>query len=463
MPYKAENTVAEIRKIAPRKLAEVNNEWWVLIGLLVVAALINYFATFNQMLLCLFTLPTLFSAYLFGRRHAILTAFASVFIAITILTLQGFLRVSDGFSWVSGGRWYEITVWGGILVVTAYAMGTLFRELREVYRTLHLVLQYQMKNGLLIENSVFRTTEHARILAESNNVPAAQIEDLRLAATLIDLMKHIDPEVLEKTARMASRSPAEESGRVSARSSKVDDPLPRVARLLEAAKDEKISAKSSSDPELAEDAAILRLAAEYTELTTGAGNRKALSPVVARNLIARSSLAKSNPELADAFTAAFQSGQLDGSQRIVIHKLRRHPRVPIAIPVEIAADNFTFKARTEVVGGGGLGLVTPERLKLDQTIRVSLDLPRLGKAELAATVVWTRYNDERLGLAFHPGQQQKAVDEWIQDLFRDLLSQVTSAPTTPPEIKPAASAIIPATKMEAPPNAAAQAAAAAKK
>src|SRR3989440_8552732 len=121
----------DLRKIAPRRLAEVNKEWWVLLGLLVVAAVLNYFAAINQMLLGLYTLPTLFSAYLFGRRHAILTAFASVFTAISIFLLHGFL-ITDGWSWVSENRWYEIAVWGGILVVTAYAMGTIFREVREV-------------------------------------------------------------------------------------------------------------------------------------------------------------------------------------------------------------------------------------------------------------------------------------------------------------------------------------------
>src|SRR5205814_10002858 len=135
----------DLHKIAPRRLAEVNKEWWVLLGLLVVAAVLNYFAALNQMLLGLYTLPTLLSAYLFGRRHAILTAFASVFTAIIIFLLHGFLTTSGNWDWTSGNHWYEIAVWGGILVVTAYAMGTLFREVREVYRTLHLILQYQMK------------------------------------------------------------------------------------------------------------------------------------------------------------------------------------------------------------------------------------------------------------------------------------------------------------------------------
>src|SRR6059058_1830283 len=136
MSYEPESHTIDLRKIAPRKLAEVNKEWWLLFGLLLIAALLNYFAALNQMLLGLYTLPTLFSAYLFGRRHAILTAFASVFTAIVIYLLHGFLSTGEGWDLVTANHWYEIAVWGGILVVTAYAMGTLFREVREVYRTL---------------------------------------------------------------------------------------------------------------------------------------------------------------------------------------------------------------------------------------------------------------------------------------------------------------------------------------
>src|SRR2546421_373197 len=196
----------DLRKIAPRRLAEVNKEWWVLLGLLVVAAVLNYFAALNQMLLGLYTLPTLFSAYLFGRRHSILTAFASVFTAISIFLLHGFLSTGEGWDLVTANHWYEIAVWGGILVVTAYAMGTLFREVREVYRTLHLVLQYQMKNGLQVENSVFRITEYARSIAETMSLSSEEVDDLRRAATLIEIAKHIDPDILHKTARLAARA-----------------------------------------------------------------------------------------------------------------------------------------------------------------------------------------------------------------------------------------------------------------
>ena len=425
MSNELESQAIDLRKIAPRKLAEVNKEWWLLLALLVIAAVLNYFAALNQMLLGLYTLPTLFSAYLFGRRHAILTAFASVFTAIIVFLMHGFLT-TDGWSWVSENRWYEIAVWGGILVVTAYAMGTIFREVREVYRTLHLVLQYQMKNGLHVENSVFRITEYARGIAETMGLSQEQIDDLRRAATLIEISRYVDPDVLDKVARIAERAHVQED-HTAKDSAKAVDHIPRVARMIELC-NETLKPSANGDETLAQSAAILRFASEYADLTSDSTNRRALSPVVARNLITRSPMAKHDHQVLDAFLNAFQRGRMEATPIILIQKLRRFSRVPMVIPVEIATERRTFHARTEMLGGGGMCIVTPERLQISQDVRVSFDLPRLGNLLIRGFVVWARPTEDRIGVEFEAGKEQRSVHEWIANLFRDLLSQ--SAPGT---------------------------------
>jgi Tfp pilus assembly protein PilZ len=421
MSYELESPSIDLRKIAPRKLAEVNKEWWLLLGLLLIAAVLNYFAALNQMLLGLYTVPTLFSAYLFGRRHAILTAFASVFTAIVVFLMHGFLT-TEGWRWVSENRWYEIAVWGGILVVTAYAMGTIFREVREVYRTLHLVLQYQMKNGVHVENSVFRITEFARGIAETMGLSQEQIDDLRRAAALIEISRHVDPEILKKVARIAERTHSQEDHASAKESGKAADPIPRVARMIELC-NETLKPSASSDPTLIQSAAILRLASEYADLTSDSANRRALSPVVARNLITRSPTAKTDAQVLDGFLNAFQRGRMETTPIILIQKLRRFSRVPMVIPVEIATDKRTFHARTEMLGGGGMCIVTPERLQTSQDVRVSFDLPRLGNLLIRGVVVWARPAEDRIGIEFEAGKEQRSVHEWISNLFRDLLSQ----------------------------------------
>src|SRR4029077_16262496 len=66
------------------RLGEVNRELWLLLSLFALAALLNSLLDSQHMLLGLYTLPTLFSAYVYGRRHATLTALSSVLIVVLI-------------------------------------------------------------------------------------------------------------------------------------------------------------------------------------------------------------------------------------------------------------------------------------------------------------------------------------------------------------------------------------------
>ena len=57
-----------------RELERVNKELWLVLSLFVVALIFNVIIASQQMVLGFYTLPTVLSAYLYGRRHATLTA-----------------------------------------------------------------------------------------------------------------------------------------------------------------------------------------------------------------------------------------------------------------------------------------------------------------------------------------------------------------------------------------------------
>jgi len=61
-----------------RQCTEVNRELWLVLSLFVIAALCNFLIANRGILLSFYTFPTLFSAYYYGRRHATLTALASL-------------------------------------------------------------------------------------------------------------------------------------------------------------------------------------------------------------------------------------------------------------------------------------------------------------------------------------------------------------------------------------------------
>src|SRR2546423_541584 len=118
-------------KFTTQELKRVNTELWLIRSLVVLAAGVNFLVATHHMVLGFYSLPTIFSAYTFGRRHAVLTAFASVFIVGLVLYRSPHLMQDDLASRIFffiPGNWLEIVVWGGTLVITAYVMGALYER-----------------------------------------------------------------------------------------------------------------------------------------------------------------------------------------------------------------------------------------------------------------------------------------------------------------------------------------------
>ena len=120
-----------------QQLERVNKELWLVLSLFAIALLINLVSA-ERMVLAFYTLPTVFSAYMYGRRHATLTATASVLLVYFNPLIFAF--TGTGQETIPGGEWLDIAVWGGTLIVTGHMMGTLYeakdaqlRELRETY------------------------------------------------------------------------------------------------------------------------------------------------------------------------------------------------------------------------------------------------------------------------------------------------------------------------------------------
>ena len=66
-------------------LERVNKELWVVLSLFAIALLLNQVIAAQRMVLSFFVLPTIASAYFYGRRHGTLTALASVLLVVGLL------------------------------------------------------------------------------------------------------------------------------------------------------------------------------------------------------------------------------------------------------------------------------------------------------------------------------------------------------------------------------------------
>src|SRR5579862_4828439 len=132
--------VRRVPSTVMRQLENANKELWLVLSMLAIAFLVNVVTDAQHMVLGFYTLPTVASAYLYGRRHATLTALASVLVVVLLTVTTPGMFGSRLTGPVSAGTWLDLTAWGSVLIVTAYLMGTLcehktaqLREMRETY------------------------------------------------------------------------------------------------------------------------------------------------------------------------------------------------------------------------------------------------------------------------------------------------------------------------------------------
>jgi len=179
---------------APRHgFRAVNKELWLLLSIFVLAALVNNVIASQQVVLGLYMLPTLFSAYSYGRRHAVMTAIASITLVVGVTYFHPIPKFNS-FVTMPSERWFDLAAWGGILIITAYTMGLLcervnrnLEDLRDSYDGMMALMQQLISNSKMSQNS--RLALCATKIGESMGLPFERVEDIRAAALLDDMEK----------------------------------------------------------------------------------------------------------------------------------------------------------------------------------------------------------------------------------------------------------------------------------
>jgi hypothetical protein len=306
------------RKDTVRK---INKELWLLLSLVLIAAMIHFLVASQAVVLVFFFLPTLYSAYHFGRRHATLTACASVCIVIllTYLNPAMFNRRTDYMPLDS--RWFDITVWGGVLVVTAYAMGTLYernqkslKELKDGYDGMLVILQQFLGNQKGSEAGSFRVSSYATRIAEALGLDPESSEDLRTAALLRNVNEiGISNEILYKAANLSQKELEKgmRKGEDGATKAQVmGGSLRRAIPILVAAQQLHVSGASPADSPI--EVQILNLAEKFEGQVTSGGAGKATLALAVEGL-AKDSAGDYDSMIVDAFVKAFgQKAQAAG-------------------------------------------------------------------------------------------------------------------------------------------------------
>src|SRR5271166_1100727 len=261
-------------------MSKLTKELALLLSLFLIAATLQTFAQSLPMALCFYFLPTLYSAYYFGRRHATLTAFACVFLVVLLDFLNN-LMPSHRVLVLPGEqeRLFNFAIWAGILAVAGYVMGTLYErkeamtaDIRESFSGLLLVLQHFIATEKLSSAESQRLVQASTRMAETMGLGSDRVELLRSAVLLRDLSKiGISNDILYKAADM-SRDEVVASFRkprkADARAQAVGNSLRRVIPIIVA--QQILQDQGARSANVPIEAHILAVADAYQKLISGA-------------------------------------------------------------------------------------------------------------------------------------------------------------------------------------------------
>jgi putative nucleotidyltransferase with HDIG domain len=295
----------------------------------VIALMLNILVDAQRMMLSFYTLPTLGSAYLFGRRQATLTAFASVLMVGLVRASTPGMSVGNSSVLAATAAWADLGAWGGTLIVTGYLMGTLYehknaqlQEMRETYNGVLMLLRHFISKDQYTEHHSHRVSLYAARIAAHLSLSSERIEDVRAAGLLHDIGKlEISRELLYKAARFTHEEYEEMQQHVDrgvAMLETVGGSLRRVIPIVLAHHD-KFNGSGyhpTRGNEIPLEARVISVADVYDSLTSDRPYRKAMSPFEAKEIIVKGAGTDFDPKVVDAFLAAFRFGEMDARSAV---------------------------------------------------------------------------------------------------------------------------------------------------
>jgi hypothetical protein len=296
-------------------MSKVTKELFLLLSLFLIAATLQYFAESLPMVLCFYFLPTLYSAYFFGRRHATLTAWACVFVVVLLNFVNNLMPAHRTLT-LPGERIFNFAIWAGMLAVTGYVMGTLYErkqamtnDIRESFSGLLVVLQHFLQNERYTQGENQRVMEMATNIAQVMGMGSDRIELLRSAILLRDLsLLGISHDMLYKAADVTRQEIV-----ASFRKKRKQDPraqamggsLRRVIPIIVA--EQILEEQGARAVNVPIEAHILAVADMYLRLTTATAG-KAMSLDEAQGMIVAASGEKFQSGVVDAFVKVCNGG-----------------------------------------------------------------------------------------------------------------------------------------------------------
>lgn len=307
------------------KLGDINKELLLILSIIAAAGAVNFFVAGQRLVLSFYNLPTLLAAYYFGRRRAMESAVASALFVIW-LNLINPAALGGARQWRTQSlmAWSDIVIWAGFLIITAYAMGSLYElgerrlhELRQTYYGVLQILNQVIGNDKFTQNHSYRVSIYATAIAVEMHMPEDQVEDVRAAALLHDIGKlEVSRDILYKAARLDASETQEMKTHVE-RGVRMLEPvggsLHRILPIILAHHDrfDGSGYHPTKGSEIPIEARIIAVADAYDAMISDRPYRKGMTTVEGRDNILKDAGTNFDPYVVKAFESAFRKQRLE--------------------------------------------------------------------------------------------------------------------------------------------------------
>lgn len=299
----------------------------IIIFLMVALTGMAYSLISNQrVVLNFFYIPVIFGAYFFGKKHGTYSAFLSV---LMISAIGYFIPDTFTYANISDtalSKWADLAIWGGLLIVTGYLMGTLYemksksvRELTSTYQGIIAMLSLIIDSvDKYTQSHSYRVSKYAEKIAIEAGLKDQDVEDIRIAALLHDLGKiGVSAKILNKIGVLTEQERREISSHTDKAGGLLEPVGGKVLMILPLILGHHERYDGKGHFALVGDsipigAKIIAVADVYDALTTDRPYRKALTPIAGRNEIVKGSGTHFDPEVVRCFEKVFPSMDVDG-------------------------------------------------------------------------------------------------------------------------------------------------------
>jgi putative nucleotidyltransferase with HDIG domain len=202
-------TDGKVHRTVLREIYRVRPGLLPLLIFTMLLGLMNILVVNQKIVLYLFYLPVLVAAWTLRKRHAVgVAALAAVLVAAYAFFLPRSLLYPGSNSLL----WAELTIWAGILIVTAYLVSTLrlwtdqaLRSLERAYRgVLAILSKFIQTIDADTEAHCVRVSAWGVRIGQELGMDRAMVEKIRVAGLLHDVGKvDISVEILRKAAALS--------------------------------------------------------------------------------------------------------------------------------------------------------------------------------------------------------------------------------------------------------------------